>query len=391
LELFALQFCDGAHVLNAILHGVICGQIWSDHIQCAGRNMVLGLTPQGRPDRARPEVLALSERVSLTAVIEAVSDVMEAANRHGIVDRALASRIGAQIHLAVAQAVGAGRISSGADLLGQQAFRTILGQHLASADSSYADQQARQSLLDFMRRHANRTSADFAVFVAQFRRGGGYADRSERDGSSLLTSARFDGLSSADAALLSRMRDVAIRHGLHWAADRPDILRMGEEAIRVLARTGFTRQSHDRLHEGGFRHRDMVDIARFAERTGQNVNALSEVLGPAPGILGGGDSAAAQEWHRRLMGLIKNPDDAEGRADIARRLNEIEANGTPEQREHIQRLRPILRIEREATAELNTEDAATRADREAREARERVEAAQRDRVPVGGVRAAVMA
>jgi hypothetical protein len=80
------------------------GQLRFEYIPRAGENMVHGLTPHNRrPDRPPPEAIALSERVSLTAVIEAVSDVMEAANRHGIVDRALAARIGAQIHLAVAQ------------------------------------------------------------------------------------------------------------------------------------------------------------------------------------------------------------------------------------------------------------------------------------------------
>jgi hypothetical protein len=41
----------------------------------------------------------VDERVSLTAVVEAISDIMEANNRGGVVDHALASRIGSQIHL----------------------------------------------------------------------------------------------------------------------------------------------------------------------------------------------------------------------------------------------------------------------------------------------------
>jgi hypothetical protein len=90
----------------------------------------------------------------------------------------------------VGQAIGTGRISSGADL----------------TSSSYTDQQARQSLLDFMRRNANRTGADSANFVAQFRRGGGYADRSvDRNGGSTLSSARFDRF-SVPTRRLARVR-----------------------------------------------------------------------------------------------------------------------------------------------------------------------------------------
>lgn len=293
--------------------------------------MVLGLTPHGRPDRHRHVPLAVHERVSLTAVVEAIADIMEAGNRGGVVDRVFAGRIGSQIHLAVAQALGTGRISSGAELVGQQAFRNILSQHLAGTSSSYTDQQARQNLLDFMRRHANRTGADFANFVAQFRRGGGYADRAERDAGSLLTSARFDAFSAADAALLARMRDFATRHGLHWAADRPEILRMGEEAIRLLARTGFTRESHDRLHEAGFNHHQMVAIARYAERTGQDVNTVAGIAADSVRIFGENDEAERRRWRDMIDAYHRAPDNAEARDGLRTELERMRPEGTPEQ------------------------------------------------------------
>jgi hypothetical protein len=231
--------------------------------------------------------------------------------------------------------------------------------------------------LHYIRTQANRTGADFATFVAQFRRGGGYADRSDRDGGATLTSARYDGFSGADAAFLNAMRRYAMDRGLHWAADRPEILRMGEEAIRLLARTGFTRQSHDRLHEAGFSHHDMVHMARYAERNGVDVNRLAEEVARSSGILGAGNPQAEQEWRDRFKRLFDNPNDAEGRADVTRRLNEIRLNGTPEQREHVERLMPLLRLEQQTAAELQAETAEARAAREARESRERAEAAER--------------
>jgi hypothetical protein len=93
----------------------------------------------------------VDERVSLTAVVEAIADIMGDVSRGGVVDRALASRIGGEVQVAVAAAVGTGRISSSTQLVGQQAFWNILSQHLASTSSVYSDQQARQNLLRYVR------------------------------------------------------------------------------------------------------------------------------------------------------------------------------------------------------------------------------------------------
>lgn len=315
-----------------------------------------GIT-DGRPDRFRPEVRSVDERVSLTAVVEAISDIMEAGNRGGVADRALASRIGSQIHLAVAQALGHGRISSGADLVGQQAFRNILSQHLATTSSSYTDQAARQSLLDFMRRHANRTGADFANFVAQFRRGGGYADRgSDRDGAGLLTSARFDGFSGADAALLSAMRRYAIDQGLHWAADRPEILRLGHEAIRLLARTGFTRESHDRLHAAGFNHQQMVHIAHYAERTGRDVNEVARILSDSVRVFSGNDEAERRRWLEMIHAFNVDPTNATARDTLRSELERKRREGTAEQKNQAE---THLNLMQQADQALTAANAAT--------------------------------
>jgi hypothetical protein len=343
-----------------------------------------GIT-HGRPDRQRPvPVATVDERVSLDAVTNAIADVMADHNRFGIVDRALASRIARDVQTAVAGAVGSGRISSSAQLTSQQAFWGILAQHLATTSSAYMDQEAQRSLLHYIRTQANRTGPDFANFVAQFLRGGGRADRAvDRDGAT-LTSARFDGLSATDAALLSRMRDVAIRHGLHWAADRPEILRMGEDAIRLLARTGFTRQSHDRLHEAGFSHQDMVRIARYAERTGLDVNEVARLSADSVTIFGGNSEAERRRWLDMINAYNDAPTNAEARDTLMRELERKRREGTAEEQTQaeshlnlIQRADEALAAANTATLTASTETDAARADREAREARERAEAAER--------------
>ena len=182
--------------------------------------------------RFRHDARSVDERVSLTAVVEAIADIMEDVNRGGVVDRALASRIGGEVQVAVAAAVGTGRISSTTQLVGQQAFWNIVSQHLASTSSAYTDQQARQHLLHYMRTQANRTGADFANFVAGFRRGGGYADRAgDRDGGASLTSARFDGFS---VPTRRSFRRCAVRRSIWVCIGRPTGLKFFALAVKRL-------------------------------------------------------------------------------------------------------------------------------------------------------------
>jgi hypothetical protein len=171
------------------------------------------------------------------------------------------------------------------------------------------------------------------------------------------TSARFDRMSTAEAALVSEMRSYALGHHLGnigWAADRPEILRLGRDAIDLLARTNFQRQSFDRLKEAGFEARDAVNIARHAERHGLDANELARRAAEAPRIFAGGNPEHEREWRERFQRFFRNPDDAQGRQDMDRRLTDIETRGTLEQRERAKQLRPLLKLEQETRVELNT-------------------------------------
>jgi hypothetical protein len=354
----------------------------SDIYLSPGESMsLLTGTTHGR-DRYRPvTAVAVDERVSLTAVVEAVADVMEAANRGGVVDHALASRIGSQIQIAVADAMGQGRITSGAQLVGQPSFRTILSQHLATTSSAHTDQEARRLMLDFMRNHANRTGSDFANFVAQFRRGGGYGDRNTGRGSDTgATSARFDGMSGMDAATFARMREVAIKHGLHWAADRPDILRMGEEAIRLFARVGLSRDSFDSLREAGFDRRQMMNMARFAQRTGLDVNEVAKTQSDSIRIFGvdsagNVDEAERRRWRDMIDANNADPTNAEARDRLREELErrrrregatQAEKDQADRHLELMQQVDQKLNAANTATLTADTETAAARAEREAK-------------------------
>ena len=210
--------------------------------------------------------------MSHTAVVEAIADIMEAHNRGGVVDRALASRIGGEVQVAVAHAVGIGRISSSTQLIGQQAFWNIISQHLASTSSAYTDQEARQNFLHYLRNHADRTSADFATFVAQFRRGGGYPDWG-RDGlggdrglggGSLFSHASYDALET------------------DWNPSMPHVLTERNWSTSPFASVaGLDMPTTRSLLAAGFSPQEIVRAGRDVERLAQR-SAIMEGLSPRP-------------------------------------------------------------------------------------------------------------
>lgn len=73
-----------------------------------------------------------------------------------------------------------------------------------------------------------------------------------------LSGARFDKLEnnekvdwSSDAGM-SRTRTLTAQLGMPWAANNPDLLRLGPEAIKALADVHFQKASYDRLIAVGF-------------------------------------------------------------------------------------------------------------------------------------------
>lgn len=156
--------------------------------------------------------------------------------------------------------------------------------------------------------------------------------RSGDEGDVSLTSARFDAFSGTDGAYLTSMRSYAIEQGLHWAANRPEILRLGHEAIRLFARLGFSQQSHDRLHQAGFTHHQMLHIARFADRTGLDVNRVSEVAADSVRIFGGDNLEEQRRWREMIDAYhAAPPGDTTARERLVEELRRLRREGTGEQ------------------------------------------------------------
>lgn len=63
--------------------------------------------------------------------------------------------------------------------------------------------------------------------------------------------------------------------GLGWAANNPDLLRLGPTAIRALADVNLQKESYDRFHRGGLGARDIVEGARWSKRNNVDMNEAS--------------------------------------------------------------------------------------------------------------------
>lgn len=102
-------------------------------------------------------------RVSITAVNEAVAEVMRGDDPHRIVDQALAATIGGAIRPSVERMV-AKKVGSGSELLGLSTFRTAVSQYLNSPASSQLDAETRRVMLHKLET-ANRTGSEFAALI----------------------------------------------------------------------------------------------------------------------------------------------------------------------------------------------------------------------------------
>jgi hypothetical protein len=314
-----------------------------------------GLTQGGR-GALIPATRSADERVSLTAVVEAVAEIMEASNRGGIVDRALAARIGSQIQTAVAQAVVNGRISSGAELLGQPAFRTILSQHLATTGSAYTDEEARLSILDFMRRNANRTGADFANFVAQVLRGGGMGARTASFATASDSAGRgnYDELDlvalTSDPAMAGVLHE-ADRHGCGWIRSNREVLGLGHQAVAALVAVHFQRESFRLMREAGFTAREVVGYARYARERGiEDANRSARTVVETLNVLAGDDPRERE----RILALMKKHFDEPHNADAERTLQDElnrQTTRSEAQRRAVERFRRDHRLEQQLGAE----------------------------------------
>jgi hypothetical protein len=112
--------------------------------------------------------------------------------------------------------------------------------------------------------NAARAALDFARFAEA--RG----SRESKDGGG----ARFDSMGSSNdwssAAGQAQMRELAIKSGLGWAADNPDLLRMGPAAIQVLADVKLREDTFKHMTKAGMSKESVVGFANMSRKNGDD-------------------------------------------------------------------------------------------------------------------------
>ncbi|WP_298242025.1 hypothetical protein [uncultured Bradyrhizobium sp.] len=94
------------------------------------------------------------------------------------------------------------------------------------------------------------------------------------------SSARYDGIGSSgdwsSPAGQAQMRELAIKSGIGWAANNPDLLRLGPAAIQTLAQSHLKEENYKVLKNRlEFSDRDVVAGARYSNRHHLDYNEIT--------------------------------------------------------------------------------------------------------------------
>ncbi len=143
-------------------------------------------------------------------------------------------------------------------------LRAIAEQSLAVAPAG----DARAARLAASGHGAGGSAAAIATGLRGFMRG---ADAGERAGSS---GARYSeiggGYGNAEITrVMQQAHYEAVRLGIPWAANQPELLRLGPSAVKAIADVQLKQQSYQRLtKEAHFAAKDVVTLATYAKAKG---------------------------------------------------------------------------------------------------------------------------
>jgi hypothetical protein len=184
------------------------------------------------------------------------------------------------------------------------------------------------------------------------------------------SSARYDGLGSSSdwnsPAGQAQMRELAIKSGLGWAANNPDLLRLGPSAIQALADVHLQKESYERFKKGGLSEKGIVGGARWSKRTGTDYNEFSKTHEATQQALPAADQQAhsqAVEQYFKAVGSEKPPTPAEEEAakDTFNKSMEPIKQRNPEAVQKIEREQTVLQTqlkqEKDATAKTDKKEA----------------------------------
>jgi hypothetical protein len=274
------------------------------------------------PSLQRNETSAFSNE----QIAQAVIAIMRGPSGDGAFDPVLASGIAGQLALTVNEHL---RGIDPVQLAANGMFKQLVSQRLDGNDANRRIENAAQTL-----RHANVTSADSAAAQALLGDRASLIAGRSREG--VGSGARFDAMADTVAKRMDDARTLAVALGMGWAANNPELLRLGPGAIKTLHDAGVQRERFERMtgDKVGFRAATAVDIAAFARRhnlTPAETNRLYDRINDGVEIISGGNRTIQRELDEATRRYVIGPDTPAARQALERAYQQ-HAN-TPEKQE----------------------------------------------------------
>ena len=128
-------------------------------------------------------------------------------------------------------------------------------------------------------------------------------------------------LSTADRALVASATAEAMRLGMPWALNNPELLRLGPSAIKTLHEAGVQRERFERMvsDKVGFRASTAVAIAAYAKRnnlTPEETNRLFDKINHGAEVVSGGNREIQRELDEATRRYATGPDTPEARREL---------------------------------------------------------------------------
>jgi hypothetical protein len=178
---------------------------------------------------------------------------------------------------------------------------------------------------------------------------GGGQGRSDSGGSS----ARYDTVAAgtngdwSGSAGQAYMRQFAIDKGVGWAANNPDLLRLGPSAIQAIADVNLRPESYHKLQDNaGFSAGDVVKFAKFAKKKKIDANAASDAIGE---VGEGLNREEKKKLHDGVMPYIGKPEDRKAHQRANDAFEKVRKDH-PEKGDAVDRAKEKLQLKVEQTA-----------------------------------------
>lgn len=128
-------------------------------------------------------------------------------------------------------------------------------------------------------------------------------------------------LSTTERALVASATAEAMRLGMPWALNNPELLRLGPSAIKTLHEAGVRRERFERMtgDKVGFRASTAVAIAAYAKRnnlTPEQTNALFDRINHGAEVVSGGNREIQRELEEATRKYAAGADTPEARREL---------------------------------------------------------------------------